>query len=99
MAFVVQRLPSKTPPEEPLDAMRFHLRTLLLLQALIAGYFASYVALMQPTIYVVDGSIFGSSGYRAPGFRFGEPVARVIFWPAAWLDQELRPDYWGPYRD
>lgn len=79
--------------------MRYRLRTLLILLAVVSAYFGSYVALMQPTIYVVKGSAFGIAGYRAPGYRFGDPVASVIFRPAALLDEWLRPDYWGPCQD
>jgi len=80
--------------------VQFRLRTLFALNVLVAMYFASYVALVQPNTYV-DESFLGmvASGYRAPGYRFCEPIARIVFWPAAWLDQQLRPDYWGPYSD
>jgi hypothetical protein len=80
--------------------VQFRLRTFFALNVLISVYFASYVALVQRVNYVDRGfSGIVVSGYRAPGYRFCEPIARIVFWPAAWLDRQLRPDYWGPYSD
>ena len=80
--------------------MRYRLRTLLVGTTVLSMYLATYCAIMEPTIYVGEsraGMIV--SGYRAPGYRVNEPIARVVFWPVAWVDQIVRPGYWGPYSD
>jgi hypothetical protein len=79
---------------------RYKLRTLLIATTILSMYLAAYRATMEPTIYVDEGNVgIVSSGYRAPGYRVNEPVARIVFWPLAWIDQKLRPGFWGPYSD
>lgn len=80
--------------------MRYSLRTLLIVVAALSIYLASYKAIMQPMIYAKVGSLgFVIDGHRAPSYRIAEPISRVVFWPAAWIDQRTRPGFWGPYSD
>jgi len=75
--------------------MRYRLRTLLILLAVISVYLAAYRALMQPTFYATLPPNEKRLLFRKnPGYGFIEPVAGVVFWPLAWIDQKLRPGYW-----
>ena len=75
--------------------MRYRLRTLLIVLAVVSAYFASYVALMQPAMDVEVGHLgVVVVGHSVPRYRLAEPVSSVLFWPAAWLDQKLRRAFW-----
>lgn len=80
--------------------MRFRLRTLLIAVLLFSTYLAAYRAAMEPMFYASEGS-FGMvvSGHRAPHYKYCEPIARVVFWPIAFVDQKLRPGFWGAFSD
>jgi len=80
--------------------MRYSLRTLLILVAALSIYLASYKAIMHPMDYVSEGSAtYAIVDHRAASYRVAEPIARIVFWPAAWIDQRIRPGFWRPYSD
>jgi len=75
--------------------MRYRLRTLLIGMALLSIYLASYRALMREWISMEVGGGEILSAARVQQYRFNDPVARAVFWPLAWIDQKIRPGYWG----
>ena len=83
--------------------MRYRLRTLLIGITVLSIYLASYSAIMEPTIYVNESTAgMIVSGHRVPRYRVNEPIepiARIVFWPVAWIDQRIRPGFWGTYSD
>jgi len=60
--------------------------------ALLVGYVASYIALLQP-MGVFSGS--GAVHYRFTRYRTWNDQMRVLFQPINWVDQRVRPGYWG----
>jgi hypothetical protein len=80
--------------------MRYRLRTLLILLAACGAYFASYRALLRPVVIVDEGHLGRVvSGYRRPAYLAGEPLTSFLFWPAAWMDRQTRPGYWGTFSE
>ena len=75
--------------------MRYRLRTLLILLAVLSVYLASYRALMRPKFHATlppNERLLVFT--KKPGYRFIEPVTGAVFWPLALIDQTLRPGYW-----
>jgi hypothetical protein len=65
---------------------------------LLVGYLGSYVALLRPAyVVLIDGA--SCERLRAPAYRAKGETVRAVFAPAAWLDQQLRPDYWYKHID
>ena len=64
------------------------------LVALLVGYSAAYVLLMQP-IWTIPH--FGADWERYPIYRLhapGDEAIRSLFGPIHWIDRKLRPEYW-----
>jgi len=61
---------------------------------LLAAYVGSYLALLDP-IEVGDGGLYRWSSCRVPAYRAGSDFADAVFRPAAWVDRQVRPDYWA----
>jgi hypothetical protein len=49
----------------------------------VGAYFASLDTTGSPQPWV------------GPRFRFGGETTRAVFAPLAWLDYQIRPDYWN----
>jgi hypothetical protein len=80
--------------------MRYRLRTLLICMAILLMYLASYRALMLERVNAEEsdaGVLLWVK--RTHGYQFGEPIARVVFCPLAWIDKQLWPRYWGELTD
>jgi hypothetical protein len=75
--------------------MRYRLRTLLIGMVLPSVYLASYRALTRESITIELGGGELLSAVRTQRYRLNEPVARIVFWPLAWIDRKMRPGYWG----
>jgi len=75
--------------------IRYRLRTLMLGLTVLSLYLASYSAMMVPMGVVLENPP-GYVAYSEPSYRFGNSVARIIYWPIALVDQLVRPDAWGP---
>jgi hypothetical protein len=79
---------------------RFGVRSLLLLVTAFCVYLGAYLASLRPVVVVDEGShgmlISGSQelDYLVPG-----KLWRITFAPAAWIDYQLRPQYWNEYSD
>jgi hypothetical protein len=75
--------------------MRYRLRTLMIVLAVLSVYLASYRALTLESISMEVGGGELFSAARMQRYRFNDPVARAVFWPLAWIDRKIRPGYWG----
>ena len=61
----------------------------------IAVYVGSYLALVYPL--PISGTNFGgSTTHQFPYYRFGYPISEIVFRPALWVDERLRPTVWEP---
>jgi hypothetical protein len=75
-----------------LAGVRITTRRLMAAMLLIAVYFASYRALVTPSIYQE------SQRYRdqvGESYRCAPRLCTIIFAPANRLDRTLRPGYWA----
>ena len=76
--------------------MRYRLRTLMIVMAILSTYLASYRALMQPTLYWAEtssGEIV--SAKKSPGYEIHGAIAHFLFYPLERIDHMLRPAFWN----
>ena len=61
---------------------------------LLVAYVSAYAALLEPQTRLAVQPDGHCSSVRAPSYRAGGKIARYAFWPAAAVDQLVRPRYW-----
>ena len=83
-------------------AIRFRLRTLIFAVSILSLYLASYLALREPVVRYDSTTRFDAKGDMSirlwpvndPEYRIGGHFSRTVFSPIAWVDWQLREDYW-----
>jgi hypothetical protein len=65
------------------------LASFFIIALLLSGYTGGYIANACPILALEDEQFV-----MADRYRFGEPVARRVFWPANQIDRRVRPDLW-----
>jgi len=62
--------------------MRYRLRTLLIVQSLLAVYWSAYAASATPK-FVATPNGKGWDIVASPDYRWGGRLSKSVFWPAA----------------
>ena len=84
------------------NLVRFRLRTLLLVVSAFCLYLAAYLALREPVVSFEQTTRYDPKGdliirvwpVNDPQYRWGGEFSGAVFGPMAWLDWQLRRDYW-----
>jgi hypothetical protein len=80
--------------------MRYRLRTLMIVLAVLSVYMAAYSALMQQAgICSESAGGIAIVDYFEPHYRLCDPALQIIFWPMAYIDQRARSGVWRSYLD
>ena len=76
-----------------MNAMGRNLKLFCALVITIVAYSATYSWRVLPLGYK-SGGIWGYYQGTFPAYRFGGEMSEIVFRPANWVDQKLRPDFW-----
>ena len=82
--------------------MRFRLQALMIAVSVFSLYLAGYAALREPVVGFQSVTRFDAHGdvsirvsaVNDPVYRFGGQLSSIVFSPIAWVDWQLRKDYW-----
>ena len=72
---------------------RLELRDLLLVILFTGLYIGAYLALADhQKVGIVNLGVYFEG--RMPNYRVNNPAIEIVFMPAQWIDERIRPNFW-----